>query len=227
MKFLGRVLILFVCIVVFAALRGSARAQVSSGPLILFTWRAENYAPPEYIGKILPISNSRVVISAELINQGKVVNLSERTVNWFLDDKFITGGPGLQKVTMRSPGTTMYIRVEINGYDMPTVSNSVEIPVAFPQAVITYHSPLDVLSSAAFQLTATPYFFNIVNPKLLSFNWLVNGVAPTNLQSPDSLAVSLNNPREGDPIAVSLSIKNPNNDDEMAAQSKRFIFSAR
>ncbi len=52
-----------------------AQAQ-TTGPQLMVTWKARTYAPPGFDGKIMPTANSAITASVELIDGGKIIDLS-------------------------------------------------------------------------------------------------------------------------------------------------------
>src|SRR5437660_1114929 len=91
---ISRAVKIFICAgVMFCAPVLSAHAQ-SPSPQPVITWRAYTYAPAGFSGKILAVPRSRMDASLALIDQGKIVNLKNYTVHWYLNDHFIDGGVG-------------------------------------------------------------------------------------------------------------------------------------
>ena len=91
MKRLVRYLVFGVVGVVFAAsgvfaARGATKAAVApaaaSVPELILTWQAQNYAPASYEGKRLPTGNTIIAAAVELIDGGKVINLSNNVLHF-------------------------------------------------------------------------------------------------------------------------------------------------
>src|SRR5258708_39603265 len=74
--------ILILAIAAFAfGFFGNARAQTSTGPQVLITWKAvDSMAPAAYQGKALPGVGSKIVASVEVISNGGFANLGSRTI---------------------------------------------------------------------------------------------------------------------------------------------------
>src|SRR3989344_1635798 len=67
-------------------------------PELLMTWRANTYAPADFSGKILPIANSHITASFELVDRGKAVDVSRETVYWYVNDDLVSNKPGMEQV---------------------------------------------------------------------------------------------------------------------------------
>src|SRR3989344_5475428 len=69
--------------VVFLAASFLLSSAQQSQPQFFITWRAQNYAPANYSGKILPAANSPVTASFEILNPltGKFVDLSTAIID--------------------------------------------------------------------------------------------------------------------------------------------------
>lgn len=71
-----------------------------TAPEFLVSWRASNYVPADYQGKILPSKNSAVEIGFDVIDKNKIADLSRHNINWFLGDNLIRSGVGLKKIAV-------------------------------------------------------------------------------------------------------------------------------
>ena len=100
-RFVKQYTFFFICIGVLSLfLTSSANAQlnIDSGSILLATnpnfeyiisWRALNYVPANYKGKVLATDNSNIEISFDAVNQGKIVDLSKQKVEWRLNNNII------------------------------------------------------------------------------------------------------------------------------------------
>ena len=204
-----------------------SQAQTGSNAIILPTWRAESYAPQDFFGKILPAKGSRVTMSFDVVENGKVLEISGKTVYWHFNNKLITTGRGIQSVTMRAPTGNMSIRIEVADISSGSVFSSFVVPVVSPEAVIERRSPYQAFSSRSFEVRALPYFFNVNDSSLLVFDWKINGVAPTSAQNPTSLTVGVGDGevKQGSSVAVRLIVRNPVDIYESASRTNTFVFS--
>ena len=80
-------------------------AQTASSPQFLVTWKTSgSYIPSFYLGKALPTYGSQITASLELVSQGKILDLSNQTIYWYLEDNLVGGGVGVQQVTFPPVG---------------------------------------------------------------------------------------------------------------------------
>lgn len=220
----GGVLISLFAVLLLSAKPNARAQQNSSGnPDFLITWRAQSYAPPSYRGKALPTTGTPVVVSFELVGQGKIVDLSKQPVYWYLDNEYLNGGNGVQtaafNVVFPMIGS-QEIRIEIPDFNGVDLSKRIVIPVANPEAVIEAPFPNARFSGTALQLVGQPYFFNIQHLSDLTFTWSVNGDHPQNSDSPNVLNARLSTNAPSDfALNINLTIQNPNDESETAAQS--------
>ena len=67
---------LFLTVIVFLILYlVSGKNSLAASPQFLVSWQVENYAPAWYQGKIFPVKDTPIVVSFELIENGRLVNL--------------------------------------------------------------------------------------------------------------------------------------------------------
>ena len=63
--------------------------QTTSRPQFMVSWQAQSYAPSWYQGKIFPTKGSRINVVFELVDGGKIADLSKLKVRWYLNDKLV------------------------------------------------------------------------------------------------------------------------------------------
>lgn len=207
-----------------------AQSVPVSAHKIFLTWRTNTYVPSGFSGKAMPTANSQITASAELIDNGKTVDLSKQNVYWYQDNNFISGGYGLQTVTFRAPdvaGGTIDLRVEFPNYSRGAQLKTVVIPIVRPEAVIESPFPNGKFSSSPVQLLGQPYFFNADTISKLNFNWTVNGQTPSGAENPQSLNVKFNTMLPDSALSVSLSVQNTDGryQGEGASQNINLIYS--
>lgn len=178
----------------------------------------------------MPTAGSQIAASAELIDNGKPVNLSKQNVYWYQDNNFIAGGYGSQAVVFRAPdvaGGTIDLRVEFPNYSKGAQLKTIAIPIVKPEAVIESPFPYGKFSSSPIQLLGQPYFFNADTISKLNFNWTVNGQAPSGAENPQNLNVKFNSMSPDSALSVSLSIQNTDSryQTEGASQNINLVYS--
>lgn len=207
----------------------AAHAQTASSPQFLLTWSAAgSYIPSSYQGKALPTYGSKVTAEFELISaQGQVLDLSQQTIYWYLDDNLIGGGVGVQKVTFLPVGEApsgQDLRVTIPDYNGNYLVHEVQIPMVTPVAVILAPYPNGQFSENPLTVSAIPYFFNIPTASGLSYTWSVSGQTSSGAENPESAVITLPaGTPSGTSLDLSLSIEN-SNDSTMGTASKNLTY---
>ena len=111
----------------------NAQAQ-QARPQFLLTWQTQSYTPAQFQGKALPTANSQITASAELINGGKILDISKNTIYWYLNDNLLSSGAGAQTVVFNAPPTSdsdhLELRVQLPDYEGSTLLKTVNIPLS-------------------------------------------------------------------------------------------------
>jgi hypothetical protein len=202
--------------VIFFSTRATVNAQTANQPQILITWQAQgSYVPSGYHDKALPNWASPVTASVVLIADGRLVNLQNKTIYWYVNDQLIGGGQDIQSVSFVPPGGApdlVALKVELPQYNNEgLLLHTVQIPVIQPKAVIEANHPTQQFGNNSLALQGTPYFFSITDPSSLSYAWSVNGVSPTAATDPQTLILNVNpSTSPGSVFATALSITDPN-----------------
>jgi hypothetical protein len=193
-----------------------AQTTASASPTFLITWKTTgSYIPSFYIGKGLPTYGSKITASLELISpQGKILDLSQQTIYWYVDDTLVGGGAGAQQATFPPIGdapNTANLRVTIPNYNGVYLVHAINIPMVLPEAVIYAPYPNGQFTQNPLTVQAIPYFFNIADPSGLSYTWSVNGQAGSNAENPETAQITLpQGTQSGTGVSASLSVENPN-----------------
>ncbi|MBI4085751.1 MAG: hypothetical protein HY433_00680 [Candidatus Liptonbacteria bacterium] len=221
------VIVTVMVIIITGIFLTGARAQTAS-PQFMITWQSRTYVPPGFEGKILPTANSLIMVSFELIDEGKPADMSAQTVYWYANNNFLKGGKGLRHIEFRAPDTaggTIDLRAEVPNYKRGPQLKTIGIPIVSPKAVIEAPFPNNEFSASPIQLTGLPYFFNVRDISALNFDWRVNGVAPAGTENPDVLTVRLNQDApSGSPLGITFAVRNKNNALEGASVNVNLIY---
>ena len=191
----------------------------------IITWQAKTYTPSWFTGKALPTANSQITAYLELIVKNKATDLSGEKVYWYVNDEFIKGGVGIQKVTFNAPavtGNTIDLRAEVPSR---SVIKTIEIPIVNPEAVIEAPFPSRMFSSFSINLNGWPFFFNTQKSSNLNFLWSVNGVTAENSENPEVLDLDLNqNAAQNSNINIGLTIRVPGSLSAIATKQVNLTF---
>lgn len=199
-------------------------------PIAVLSWKARTYAPSSYQGKILPGSSTPLLLSLDVFQSGKLVNISGMKIYWYLNNHLVDRGVGLQSVSIRTPqslgGGAINIRAQIPDYPVDSLIKSVEIPLVSPSVVIETPSIKDKLFSKTLQLKVIPYFFTVSDLSFLKFSWKVNEADVKAAEDPQNLVVNINaDAAAGSALSVSATVSNPAGYFESASAQKSFTLS--
>ncbi len=192
-------------------LRPFAQTAPVTGPNILLTWSSNAYVPPGFSGKDMPTANSIITASAELVDNGKIINVSKQNIYWYQNNNFIDGGIGKQRISFSAPdvaGGTVSLRVEFPEYSKGSQLKTVNIQIARPEVVIEAPFPGGKFSSSPLTLIGQPYFFNIDSLSRLNFIWNVNGQSPQGAENPQVLNIKFGQLLSQADMAISLLAQN-------------------
>lgn len=210
-------------ILAIAALALPARGAQDAQAWI--TWRAVTYIPSSYAGRSLPIENADVVVAVDVVSGGKPVNLANQNINWFVNDSFLKGGPGMTRTVVHVPDGAsiggLSVRVNIPDYG-DGLAKTVKIPVVHPEVNLQY---APVAQQRQFQVTALPFYFNVFSAQALAFTWNVAGQTPPPDAEPDILNVSMDqSTAAGMQFPFSVTVKNPDGVLEAASANGRVTY---
>ncbi len=157
-------------------------ADAQSSPIqFLTSWKADSYAPSWYGGKILPSLGSNIRVNFELMDNGKIVDLSGVVVRWYVDDDLMSNedeGLGIKSLKIMAPqatGDDIKVRIAVVCYkDIAELNKIVNIPVSEPEAVIDFPYYNLAINRSGNIFRALPFFFNVKDLSKFSVNWLAN-----------------------------------------------------
>ena len=188
----------------------------TESPVILLTWQAGSYVPTNYQGKALAGPSSIISASVEIIDQGKVADLSRSPIRWYLDGSLVGSGVGKKTVNVRAPSLPLQgtqLMVQIPGYKGELLFKTVVIFVSSPIAAIEAPYVGGDFGSRSVSVRGVPYFFNVSDMSTLIFNWTVNGQsAPTATSTEEKTQLVVNiNPDAaiGSTLDIGLVIRDP------------------
>ncbi|MDP3729402.1 MAG: hypothetical protein Q8R26_01415 [bacterium] len=177
-----------------------------TNPELLLSWSAENYVPSFYQGKILPTQSTSVVVSVDMLQNNRVINISQQNIRWFVDDTLILTGRGASQATfaMSKIGGIQTVRAIVD-YQGTPIEKTIDIQIKKPELVLVFPSPSKTITPQSYLFIGLPYFFNVTDLNELTFQWAVNsekiGGSPT---QPERFILALSN--KGTPIRTTLNI---------------------
>ncbi|MCS6789158.1 MAG: hypothetical protein NZ484_01140 [Patescibacteria group bacterium] len=160
MQFNFKLKIVFIIIFIFFGYN-FILAQNNKADNIIISWQTSNFVPNFFRGKILPSPGSMINVSLELVQNNKLVDLSNTKIYWYVNNELISNIKGNKKINFLAPNDTKVdIRVELPELN---ILKTIEIPITKPKIVINAPFPKKQVYSNNFDLVAYPYFFNIPN----------------------------------------------------------------
>ena len=191
-----------------------AQAQTTQ---IILTWQADSYTESAYRGKILPAPGSLVTAAAQLIDGDKPVSLAPYRVSWFLDNRFLERGNGLDSIKFNAsaimPGGSHRLKIVVLDYKGADLQKIITIPIARPEVVIRNPYRNGVMPGK-YQFSALFYNWNIRNLDNLLINWSAPGRTPISGEDKVEIEIPIN--FSGQSVAIGVAAVNPANDYEQA-----------
>ena len=189
--------------------------SAQSSPEFLVSWKAGNYVPSWYEGKVLPVVGALVDVNFELINAGKIVDLSQNTIRWYLNDELVkneSDGLGIKSLRVIVPNGgsgEISVRITIIDHVADILDKTIIIPVVRPEAILDSPYSNNGIRAGQSIFRAIPFFFNVSNVNNLSVSWTANGIKSGGAgENPWQLDLNLTNPQAGTEINLNVLIKN-------------------
>ncbi len=198
--------LIFLFLLIFSA--NTTGAQTNSE--LLLTWEAQNYAPPEYIGKRLATPGSVIAVSAELVAGGKLQDARRSDFSWYVDGALFRKGAGAKEISFpakKSYGNEYLVRA-ITKSEGKSVEGTLRIPVSRPEVIIQHAYPNNIIPGGEARLRAQPYFFAVSSPDLLRVAWSLQDVLQNTLSGIQDFVFD-SSARRGQEVRVSARITNP------------------
>jgi len=222
-KIIFTIILIFITITTVINFINNVDAQTA--PRFLTTWRSQNYAPSWYQGKVLATKGSWVYVSFDLIENGRIVDLSKNKVRWYVNDKLKRNeddGLGIKNFYFgvdNYANDDINVRIVIVDYAEEQIGETIIIPLANPETVIGAPYSNRQLPNGTNIFNIYPFFFNVEDLNKLSFDWTVNGrPAESASGSADMLKLNIDNlAPSGFGINIQATIKNLADEMEFAS----------
>lgn len=197
----------------FAAYAPSAHAEID----FVTDWQTKTYVPAWYGGKAFPVHQSFITIGFELIENGKVADLSKTAVRWYVDDKLLkneANGLGIRQLIVfnkKYRNDVLGIKIAIPDYKGQSLVKLFDISVKDPEVVVDVPYENRKVARGDDLFYAWPFFFNAANANDLSVQWTVDGNALQTAKASDPrlLFSAGNEPRDGAKSTIEATITNP------------------
>lgn len=193
-------------------------AGAQQAPELMVTWKADNYVPSDYQGKALPSSGTGIEMAVELIDGGKLADLSRYEIRWSVNKKLKQSGVGLKNfsfITDRFQGAPS-VAVTVVNYRGGDLQKNITIPLVSPEAAIDGRQGV---------FEALPYFFNVRRIAELDFQWSANDQETSGaiVESPNILNLSTANVPSETVIDLSVTVRNIRKPTEISTESFSFV----
>lgn len=162
-------------------------SNAQSAPQFLTSWKADSYVPSWYGGKALPSAGSNIEISFNLIDGGKIVDLSKTKVRWYINDELTVNeesGLGIKTLKFKAPQEVVgeiEIKIVVIGYKETEIEKFITIPIEKVEVVIDSPRYDQKISREKNFFRGIPFFFNILKISNLSVKWIANERNPENI----------------------------------------------
>lgn len=188
------------------------RAQILN-PVII-TWQADNFYPADYAGRALPSFGTPVTVTAEVLQNNKLLDVSQANFLWYVDENLVARGVGLKQMTFNAQagsGGYDFVRVVVQAANNNSFENSTRVYVTRPTVVLEGDFPNQTASAGSqILIQAIPYFFNITSLNDLNFSWLINNNQKQS-GNDNQLLLTINNSDAGAPLTINVSAQNSKN----------------
>lgn len=207
-----------------------ANAQITASQFLV-SWQAKTYAPSWYQGKFFPVKDASVGISFELIDNGKIADLSKEKVRWYVNDKLEKNeenGLGIKSINFSTrdyPGQTTEVRIEIFHYKNGDVLGKIiEIPSVRPELIVDLPYADNQIGVGQSIFRAFPFFFDINGLDNLSVEWSAMGRQSEGSGNPWQLNLNIDQKApKGMEVGLSVSVKNLLKELEFASKSMKLV----
>lgn len=204
----------------------SVNIRPQSVDLIL---EAKSRVPYWYKGAALPISKTRVVVSAipNFISGGARISPSSLQYEWKVDRRLISdfSGRGRQSISVLTPGlgdTPKEVKIKVSSSDATLVKEATALVQAFSPEILFYERlPLEGLKTSlalrtksvfpgeGFEVQAVPFYMNYSSLSDLSFSWSFDDSPADSLSGePDALLVKTLAGSEGRSGLIEILVSN-------------------
>ena len=205
-----------------------AAVKAQAAPTVIAAWKTDSYVPASFPGKALPSKDSAVTAAVEVLDGGRLANLSGTEIRWLLDNDELVSGFGKKTFQFRTDKEAedaheLKITVLYRGAELISF---LTIPVAAPEVAIDFKMYRYQIKRGESRLKAVPYFFNIADPKKdMDYVWSSgNQITEGAEENPDELLyeVSPETPI-GDIINISVLARNIQKELELAGDSLTLV----
>lgn len=207
-------------LLIFTVLMAGGYTLVASGqsaPELMVTWKAATYVPANYPGKTLPGDGSFIEVALEVIDGGKIADLSQTEVQWLANRDTNASGRGLKYFSFNANAFhgNQVVDITLPSYKGARLTEKVVIPIARPEVVIS--GGPDIFRGLL-------YFFNLTDLVQTKFTWSADGEAVEGIaENPGFLELDTTGLSSGSVINLEVDVQNLLKPLEIASHSIQFV----
>ncbi len=150
--------------------------KAENGSEVIITWEADNFYPSNYQGKPKATPNSKINVSATVLENNKIKDYSNLNFFWYNNNNLIKRGAGENKINFeinKQVGEEYFIKLRIEEGEK-VLEKSIKIPISSYEIVVDYPSPNKSINLGEEKtIRSIPYFLNVNNLNDLNFVWKV------------------------------------------------------
>lgn len=205
----------------------SSSALAETAPEFMITWRAKNYIPSDYLGRVLPIDKTPIEVSFEIIDDSKIADLSKTEVFWHINGEFKKSGFGIKNLSFVADRIFGSQLIEIiipnyqpKGKEAISLEKKLIVPLFAPEAVIDSPYPNNEIKPGLNDFRALLYFINSMDPVSdVFYSWSTNGQKTEGtVENPSLLTLDTTNLLTGAEFNLTLNVRNFLKNTEFADQ---------
>lgn len=162
---------------------GSSAAHVHAAVEFMTSWQAKTYTPEWYGGRAFPTYQSFITVGFELIENGKIADLSKTAVRWYVDDAMLKNegnGLGIKKVAVYNQkygGDVSSVKISIPSYKGGALEKTIDVPIKNSEVVIDIPFFGKRLPKGENLIFAWPFYFNTLSRDMIGLQWSAEGGA--------------------------------------------------
>lgn len=232
-SFYKKVILITILIIGGIIFKGANAAD----PEFMVSWKPNTYTPSYYQGKSLPIEDSYIDVSFEMISKnandfGKIIDISDKQVRWYINGDIVSRMDGRSKLRINNnmvSGSRIAVDIEVEYYNDKGNTyfprKRIEIPVSNPKVYILNKSKNSSLLENKLSFLAEPMFFNVNKLSSLIINWSVNRNSVEDNSQGFNLDINLGGNIPYNKIDLGASVYNKDDGLEFAQGFKTFNLS--
>lgn len=167
----------------------------AADPELIVTWKADNFYPTSYTGKAIPSYGTKIYLSVEAIQDGKLLDIKKSTIEWRKNGERIRKGEGEKEAVLvfSENDRTNFVSVSVD-INNTQIQKSITIPTTEPKLILEVPYLNNIVpKNTDISITAVPYFFNAKTFDDFNFSWQI-GLLKKGTGSNNKIIINTGNP---------------------------------